>query len=176
MLLMKVQIKRKYIKNYLFFSSTTHTIYIFLYRWLKGRSLKTRQSGIFPANYTTKGDLDLIQSSKALPSDVDICLDEINQTLHQWGNLLSFFVKSRKFSDFGRLKGCIAPLLECRNNLISTSKTADEKKIAISNASDIIGKVTKDFGLDAIVRHPTKQVASILNTGTFSLLSMVKKK
>ena len=107
---------------------------------------------------------------------MDISLGEINQTLHQWGNLLSFFVKSRRLSDFGRLKGWIAPLLQYRQDLISTEKSPDEKKIAISKASEIIEQVIKEFALDAVVRHPNKQVASVLDTGSFSLLSMVNIK
>ena len=149
--------------------------YCLLNRWLKGRSLKTRQQGIFPANYTTKKDFEDARALKAPLSDVDISLGEINQTLHQWGNLLSFFVKSRRLSDFGRLKGWIAPLLQYRQDLISKEKSSDEKKIAISKASEIIEQVVKEFTLDAVVRHPNKQVASVLDTGSFSLLSMVNK-
>ena len=162
--------------NLLFAIDVIIIIIILLNRWLKGRSLKTRQQGIFPANYTTKKDFEEARALKAPLSDVDISLGEINQTLHQWGNLLSFFVKSRRLSDFGRLKGWIAPLLQYRQDLISTEKSPDEKKIAISKASEIIEQVIKEFALDAVVRHPNKQVASVLDTGSFSLLSMVNIK
>ena len=149
--------------------------------WLRGRSLVTRQPGVFPTAYTTRGDAP----GATLPLDT-LFMNEVNETLHQWGLLLRQFVEQRKLDAFYDLVQRAQRLLEHRALLWPDADSgaaapgappprqvsADERKLLNAKVVEEIDAAIAAFDLDAQIRCANHEVATLLNTGPYALLTM----
>ena len=156
--------------------------------WLRGRSLVTRQPGVFPTAYTTRQD----PGGATLPLDT-LYMNEVNETLHQWGLLLRQFVEQHQLDEFYDLVQRAQRLLEYRRLLWPDSSStndaaaaaapaaaapasrpvsADERKLLYAKVIEEIDAAIAEFDLDAQIRCANHEIATLLNTGPYALLTM----
>lgn len=143
--------------------------------WLRGRSLVTRQPGVFPTAYTTRHDPE----SATLPLDT-LYMNEVNETLHQWGLLLRQFVEQHQLDEFYDLVQRAQRLIDYRRQLwpdngapeASKPISADDRKLLYAKVIEEIDAAIAEFDLDAQIRCANHEVATLLNTGPYALFAM----
>ena len=143
--------------------------------WLRGRSLVTRQPGVFPTAYTTRHDPE----SATLPLDT-LYMNEVNETLHQWGLLLRQFVEQHQLEEFYDLVQRAQRLIDYRRQLwpdndapeASKPISADDRKLLYAKVIEEIDAAIAEYDLDAQIRCANHEVATLLNTGPYALFAM----